>query len=126
LGQQQLLLIVLGIIVVGIAVILGITLFKTSAVEAKRDNMINEAFNLASMAQQYYQRPRTMLGGGRQFTNWKIPPDLVVTASGRYEAVVSADNVVITGIGNDVVTGNDSVSISVTVTSSDIQTTVIH
>ncbi|MBL1212637.1 MAG: hypothetical protein HND52_04645 [Ignavibacteriae bacterium] len=125
-GQQQLLLIVLGIIVVGIAVILGITLFKTSAVEAKRDNMINEAFNLASMAQQYYQRPRSLLGGGRKFTDWKIPADLVVTASGRYEAVVNADDIVITGIGNDVVTGNDSVSISVTVTPKTIQTAIIH
>lgn len=125
-GQQQLLLIVLGIIVVGIAVILGITLFRTSAVEAKRDNMINEAFNLASMAQQYYQRPKTLLGGGREFTNWKIPSELVVTASGRYEATVSADNIVITGTGNDVVTGNDSVSISVTVTPITIQTAIIH
>ena len=125
-GQQQLLLIVLGILIVGIAVILGITVFRTSAVDAKRDNMINEAFNLASMAQQYYQRPKGLLGGGREFTSWEIPNSLLVTASGRYEAVVSADNIVITGIGNDVVTGNDSISISVTVTAQDIQAAIIH
>ena len=125
-GQQQLLLIVLGIIVVGIAVILGITLFKTSAVEAKRDNMMNEAFNLASMAQQYYQRPKSLMGGGRKFTDWEIPDALTVTASGRYEAVVEADQIIITGIGNDVVTGNDSVSIAVTVTPKEIQAAIIH
>jgi hypothetical protein len=126
LGQQQLLLIVLGIIIVGIAVIMGITLFKTSAVEAKRDNLLNEAFNLASMAQQYYQRPKSMLGGGRKFTDWEIPQSLLVTASGRYEAVVSEDNIVITGIGNDVVTGDDSVSIAVTVLPKEIQAEIIH
>ena len=125
-GQQQILLIVLGIIVVGIAVILGITLFKTSAVEAKRDNMMNEAFNLASMAQQYYQRPKSLMGGGREFTSWEIPGALTVTASGRYEALVEADQIIITGVGNDVVTGNDSVSISVTVTPKEIQAAIIH
>jgi hypothetical protein len=125
-GQQQLLLIVLGIIIVGIAVILGITLFKTSAVEAKRDNMINEAFNLASMAQQYYQRPKSLLGGGRKFTNWEIPEELVRTASGRYMADVQSDKIIITGVGNDVVTGNDSVSISVTVYPREIETAIIH
>jgi hypothetical protein len=36
-GQQQLLLIILGVIVVGIAVAVGITMFKDNAVSANRD-----------------------------------------------------------------------------------------
>ena len=39
-GQQQLLLIVLGVILVGIAIILGVNLFRANAVESKRNNVI--------------------------------------------------------------------------------------
>ena len=38
-GQQQLLLIVLGVIVVGIAVAVGMNQFSTSATEANRDGL---------------------------------------------------------------------------------------
>ncbi len=41
-GQQQLLLIVLGVIIVGIAVILGIVLFRQNSIDQKRDLLINE------------------------------------------------------------------------------------
>ena len=41
-GQQQLLLIILGVIVVGIAVAVGITMFSDSAVNANRDAMVND------------------------------------------------------------------------------------
>ena len=41
-GQQQLLLIVLGAIIVGIAIITAIVLFRSSAVENKRDLIFNE------------------------------------------------------------------------------------
>ena len=41
-GQQQLLLIVLGIIIVGLSVIVGINVFTANAVNAKRDNVTND------------------------------------------------------------------------------------
>ena len=63
-GQQQLLLIILGVIVVGIAVAVGITMFKDNAVSANRDAVTNDLVNLAARAQQYYRRP-TALGGGQ-------------------------------------------------------------
>jgi len=62
-GQQQLLLIILGVIVVGIAVTVGIVLFKDNAVSANRDAVMSDLMNLAAHAQQYYRRP-TILGGG--------------------------------------------------------------
>ena len=62
-GQQQLLLIVLGVIIVGVAVITAIILFRASAVENKRDLILNELMNIAMMAQEYNKKP-TILGGG--------------------------------------------------------------
>src|SRR5216117_3248644 len=63
-GQQQLLLIILGVIVVGIAVAVGITMFTDNAVSANKDAVTNDLVNLASRAQQFYRRP-TSLGGGQ-------------------------------------------------------------
>ena len=66
-GQQQLLLIILGVIVVGIAVAVGITMFADSAVNANRDALTNDLVNLASRAQQYFRRPSSLGGGGNSF-----------------------------------------------------------
>ena len=125
-GQQQLLLIILGIIIVGIAIFIGVNLFKSNAVEAKRNNVTNELVNLAASAQQYYLRPAALGGGSQKFTGWKIPPQLVVTANGHYAATIYADSVSILGVGNEVVTGGDSVQVKITVSPGSYRVKVIN
>lgn len=125
-GQQQLLLIMLGVIIVGVSIYLGFNLFRDYAIDAKRNNLINEAVNLASMAQQYYYKPQTMGGGGRTFTNWSIPNSLLTTANGAYSAAVSADSIIISGVGNEVVTANIPVEIQVSIHATYYSTKVIH
>jgi Tfp pilus assembly protein PilE len=66
-GQQQLLLIILGVIVVGIAVAVGITMFQDNAVSANRDAVVNDLVNLSARAQQYYRRPASLGGGQNSF-----------------------------------------------------------
>ncbi len=66
-GQQQLLLIVLGVIIVGIAIAVGISMFKSNAQSSNRDQVINDLNNLAAKAQQYYRKPTSMAGGGQSF-----------------------------------------------------------
>ena len=66
-GQQQLLLIVLGVIIVGIAVVVGINLFNANARESTKDTMVSEATNLGAMAQQYFKKPIALGGGGNTF-----------------------------------------------------------
>jgi Tfp pilus assembly protein PilE len=67
-GQQQLLLIILGVIIVGIAVAVGITMFQDNAVDQNRNMVIADLQNLAAKAQQYYAKPTTLGGGGNTFT----------------------------------------------------------
>ena len=55
-GQQQLLLIVLGVIIVGIAVVVGINLFNANAEESAKDTIVSEGTNFGAMAQQYLQK----------------------------------------------------------------------
>ena len=125
-GQQQLLLIVLGVIIVGIAIFVGVTLFQTNAAEAKRNNVTNELVNLATLAQQYYQRPTALGGGSRTFTGWQIPNELRTTANGSYEATVTASQITLLGTGNEVVTGNDSVKVQLVVYPQRYVTTIIN
>ena len=104
-GQQQLLLIVLGVIIVGIAVVVGINLFNANAISANRDAVISDINNLGTMAQQYYKKPTSMAGGGNTFTGWTIPASLDTTANGTYTATVNAQSVTIVGLGTE--TGDD-------------------
>ncbi|MDH4069199.1 MAG: hypothetical protein OEV30_02130 [Ignavibacteria bacterium] len=107
-GQQQLLLIILGVIVVGIAVAVGITMFQDNAVSANRDAVTNDLVNLAARAQQYYRRP-TALGGGQgsfatiQLNHLTSKPS---NANGSYVlSSPSAASVTLTGTGVEL--GND-------------------
>ena len=104
-GQQQLLLIVLGVIIVGIAVVVGINLFNANAEEATKDGIVSDCTNLGAMAQQHYKKPGSMGGGGNTFDGtglngvaWAIPANLVNTANGTYQiAALAAQQVDIVG-----------------------------
>ena len=67
-GQQQLLLIVLGTVIVGVAVVVGINMFTTGAVNAERDALIQDVNNIASSASSYWRKPAALGGGARDFT----------------------------------------------------------
>jgi hypothetical protein len=67
-GQQQLLLIILGVIIVGIAVAVGITMFQDNAISANKDAVTNDLVNLAAKAQQFFRKPVALGGGGNAFS----------------------------------------------------------
>ncbi|MCK9209668.1 MAG: hypothetical protein M0P61_02405 [Ignavibacteriaceae bacterium] len=104
-GQQQLLLIVLGVIIVGIAIVVGINLFSASSLEANRDGVVADNMNLAALAQQFYKKPTELGGGNNTFTGFTIPTNLAATANGNYLATVAAQSVTINGTG--LVTNSD-------------------
>jgi Tfp pilus assembly protein PilE len=120
-GQQQLLLIILGVIVVGIAVAVGITMFSDSAVSANRDAITNDLVNLASRAQQYYRRPAMLGGGSNSFVG--LTADILglqkltnkaTNGNGTYSISVAgagvgtASTVTLLGVGNEI--GSDGTS----------------
>ena len=109
-GQQQLLLIVLGVIIVGIAVVVGINVFSASAASANRDAITTDLTNLASMAQQYYRKPLALGGGGNLFTNWVIPTSFqqTVNMSAAITSTVTATSVTFVATGTE--TGTDGVA----------------
>ena len=68
-GQQQLLLLVLGIVIVGLAVVVGIQAFSENQKKANADAMVNDAIRIASDAQAWKLKPAAF-GGGASETNW--------------------------------------------------------
>ena len=61
-GQAQLLLIVLGVVIVGLAVMAGINAYSQNNIKADLDAVVNDCVRLASDAQLYAQKP-TQFGG---------------------------------------------------------------
>lgn len=123
-GQQQLLLITLGVIIVGIAIVSGLILFEYSSNENKKNQIKNEGATLATMAQKYYRLPITMGGGGRSFVGWTIPALLDTTDSGIYTiSSISMNNLVITGLDRMMQLGQDTIRVTVSITESDYMIT---
>jgi Tfp pilus assembly protein PilE len=126
LGQQQLLLLVLGLIVVGISIVIAISLYDTYMINSSRDNLIAESVNLASLAQRYYQRLNALGGGEGRFTGWAIPLNLKATDSGTYTEIVYIDSVIITGTGFISINEDEMIQVKVSVTPNEIITEVIN
>ncbi len=125
-GQQQLLLIILGVIIVGIAVVVGINVFTASSTSANRDAVISDLTTLSNMAQQYYRKPSGLGGGNNAFTNWSIPAQLQGTGNGSYAATVNAGQVILTGTGNQVgEDGTNNVQVQMYVGANQIDSTIV-
>ncbi len=128
-GQQQLLLIVLSVIIVGIAVIVGINMFGASAASANLEAVTSDLLNLAARAQQYYVKPVGMGGGGNSFVGVAIT-DLTPKASndnGSYSISTAgtATMVGIQGVGTQDGDGDGTnCTVTVTVFADSIATTV--
>lgn len=63
-GQQQLLLLVLGIVIVGLAVVVGIQAFGENQKKANSDALVNDAVRIASDSQAWKLKPAAFGGGG--------------------------------------------------------------
>lgn len=104
-GQQQLLLVILVTILVGIATVVAINVFGTQAEEANVDAVRQDILGAAAQAQGYYTRPDMMGGGGNSFGGIEIN-DLGIAGvtndspnnqNGSYELSVEGDALEITG-----------------------------
>lgn len=67
-GQQQLLLVILVTIIVGIATVVAINTFGSAADASNLDAVRNDVAAIASAAQGFYMKPEMLAGGGRTFT----------------------------------------------------------
>ncbi|HLE32199.1 MAG TPA: hypothetical protein VJB38_06300 [Bacteroidota bacterium] len=109
-GQQQLLLIILGVIIVGIAIAVGLSMFTAQSVGANRDAIISDLTNLAASAYQYRIRPTTMGGGGGSYSGYAIAPSLVSNENGSYTVATAGTATAIGFTGTSAQYTTDSVT----------------
>ena len=138
-GTQQILLIVLSVIIVGIAVAVGITMFNAQATNSNRQAIVGDMNNLASSALAFYKTPTTHGGGGGSWTaeidnvgtwlgyDYDTGTNACSTGNGAFTLSLAGDVVTIIGVGNEL--GNDgstNVQATMTVTgaTSAISTTI--
>jgi hypothetical protein len=66
-GQQQILFLILGVCVLGIAVSVGVIALQQEASHENRAILIAELQRLGTLAQEFYKRPFEDRGGGGSF-----------------------------------------------------------
>lgn len=99
-GQQQLLLILVGVIIIGLAIVLVVKLFDVNALEANRDAVYIDTVNIAAHAQHYYQLPRMLSGGGGSFLGYTLPEELAQNGNGTYSVSnITESTITISGVG---------------------------
>jgi len=94
-GQQQLLLIILGVIIVGIAIAVGLSLFSAQSIQANKDAIINDLNNIAAHAYQFKIRPSSMGGGNGVYTGYTIPTKMATNENATYTATPAAASVTV-------------------------------
>ena len=75
-GQQQLLLLVLGAIIVGLAIVVGINLFGQGAVKANEDAVRQDVLSMMARVEEWYRKPTMLGGGGKTFAGLTLFPQL--------------------------------------------------
>ena len=105
-GQQQVLLLVFGMFIVGIAVYMGIGILESKTRQIHADLLVSYAVQVSSQATAWRTKETQVLGGGRDYSELNIdgmevlaldedwPPGMVKITH------ASTDSLVITGISN--------------------------
>jgi hypothetical protein len=96
-GQQQLLLIILGVLIIGVAIAVGLHIMDAGSLTANRDTIINDINNIAVDAQKHYNKPLILGGGGGSFKGYKLPLNNSENGNGVFIIYTSESNINIIG-----------------------------
>jgi hypothetical protein len=94
-GQQQLLLVIVGVIIVGLAIAVGISLFSAQSVAYNRDAMINDLNHVGQLAYQYRITLQRLGGGEGKFVGFVIPSQMATNSNASYSVLDAQINTVI-------------------------------
>ncbi len=119
-GTQQILLIVLSVIIVGVAVVVGIMMFNNQAYNANKQAVASELTTYGSLVVQWWKTPTSQGGAGQDATNM-VQADIAAyigfnganysltntdTGEFRLTAATAADSTVtLVGLGKDTKAG---------------------
>lgn len=100
-GQQQLVLILLGVIVVSVSIAAGINIYNANLVDRNREQLVSHLYEIINLAKMYYEKPVSQGGGGKSFNrfNRTIPNSMLNTSFGTFVININAQRVRVRGDG---------------------------
>ncbi|MDD4034790.1 MAG: hypothetical protein PHR59_05425 [Candidatus Cloacimonetes bacterium] len=105
-GTQQILLIVLSVIIVGVAIAVGISMFNSQAYNANKTAIASDAQAFAAQVLQYWKTPESQGGAGGNGANMTV--DNVTNYLGLTGENAENEN------GSYVITAADSTTVEIT------------
>ena len=124
-GYQEVLMLILAVLIIGVAVSVGLDMFNQNSRNINRQAIISEMNIYASVANAFYKAPASLGGGGREWDvdrlgywlGFNYDPITNTTSSnnGSYTFSSSRDILTIIGVGTE--TGNNgSTNVQATMT----------
>jgi hypothetical protein len=83
-GQSQLLIIAVCVLIIGVAIFAAAGTFQSSDITLNKKAMINDVNQIAHLAIRYYSRPGALGGGGHSFVGFVIPAKFQSNQNGTY------------------------------------------
>lgn len=87
-GQSQLLIIAVSVLIIGIAILAGTGFFVADEVDANKKAMVNDVNHIAMNAVRYYRKIRPLGGGGYSYNGYVVPVSFQSNLNGKYSAMV--------------------------------------
>ncbi len=98
-GQSQLLIIAISVLIIGIAIAAGAGFFSDDEIEANKKAMINDVNHIAMNAARYYRRIPALGGGGYSYMGYALPAGYRSNLNGVYTTnPISKDVLQIRGV----------------------------
>ena len=94
-GQQQLILILLAILVIGVAIAAALGLFGSNEAHTNKLAIVNDLNNIRAMAFKFRIRPGTMAGGAGSFEGFTLPTRYTSNENATYTLTVAADEITV-------------------------------
>ena len=118
-GQTQLLLVILAVLLVGIAIFVGLTMFQSNTEENTRNALIADLNAFASNAHVYYWKATTQGGGGQSFVGVTLRMIMPMQSNpnGTYSLESATQNqCIIDAVGNVTASNGDSLRVRIIIT----------
>jgi hypothetical protein len=85
-GQSQILIIAISVLIIGISILAGTGFFSDDEIETNKKAMINDVNHIASNATRYYRRIGALGGGGYSYLGYALPAGFRSNLNGSYSA----------------------------------------
>ncbi len=92
-GQSQLLIIAISVLIIGIAILAGAGFFQSDDIELNKKAMINDVNHIAMAARRYYTRPYALGGGNYSYNGFVVPRTYSSNLNGSYSTVTLSPGV---------------------------------